>query len=461
MSQPCSVNKCIRRSRGLCDCCQKVLCLQHLSEHNALLVAELNPFTDEINTLRDRLKTFSIQNTTSNGRQKLQQWREDCHKKIDCFFEKKCQELDQIINGKVEKHRKKLNDLHSKITDLINTQETTREDIDSLNSAIRHLKSQMNKVEQQCFTIDTRPLVIDDSFVVIQKKSENEVDLSTLPVVYTTIKRPEKSFGSLASNARHLLLHRHPHLCLFDREIKNTKQTLWTHGTIQDMCWSRTLDRFVILGVNSIFLFNENTVSVDEVQTINERRWLSCTCSDTVLFVSTNELGSSIMEFALAPVIKYIREWKPPLTCTKDEDIDDIVYHGGNLALMTMNNIEKSLRIELRYARNLNCIWSIPLDIKCVHSMGFHCCILTCDECLIVDYETGRLLQITKDGKMKKKIQYGPSPCRATLFGKNTLAVVTYDHSPVSDEADESAPMATPTFAQMTPLLFQQQINTV
>ncbi|CAF2187146.1 unnamed protein product [Rotaria magnacalcarata] len=145
MSQSYSINKCIRASRGLCDWCRKSLCLQHLSEHNALPVAQLNPFTDEINQLGDRLKTLTIEQTTSNSRRKLRQWHEDCHKKIDCFLENKCQELDQIINEKVEQPQKNFNRIHLKITDLINAQEATRQDIDSLNSTIQRLKSQMNK----------------------------------------------------------------------------------------------------------------------------------------------------------------------------------------------------------------------------------------------------------------------------------------------------------------------------
>ncbi|CAF3657299.1 unnamed protein product [Rotaria socialis] len=144
MSQSCSIHKYIRAPRG---CCQKSLCLQHSSEHNALLVGQLNSFTDEINALDDRLRTLNTQNTTSNHHQKRQQWRDNCHKEIDCLLEKKCQDLDQVINENMELHRKELNRIHLKITDLTNTQEATRQDIDSLNATIHPLKSEMNKIE--------------------------------------------------------------------------------------------------------------------------------------------------------------------------------------------------------------------------------------------------------------------------------------------------------------------------
>ncbi|CAF4594858.1 unnamed protein product, partial [Rotaria sp. Silwood2] len=149
------------------------------------------------------------------------------------------------------------------------------------------------------------------------------------------------------------------------------------------------------------------------------------TCSDTVLFACTNEGASSIMEFTLFPAIELIKEWKYPLTCTKDEIINDIIYNNENLALMVKNKFEKSLRIELRYAQTLYRIWALQLDVKCVQKIPFRCCSLTCNEWLIVDYETERLLQITKDGQLKTAIEYNPTPLRAILFDINKLAIST------------------------------------
>ncbi|CAF4888543.1 unnamed protein product, partial [Rotaria sp. Silwood1] len=123
MSQLCFIKKCTRTSRGLCDCCQQSLCLQHLNEHNALLISQLNPLTDEVNALEDRLKILNIQKSIGNSRKKLEQWREDCHKKIDCLFERKCQELDELVNQKIDQQREALNWVHSKITELIKAQE--------------------------------------------------------------------------------------------------------------------------------------------------------------------------------------------------------------------------------------------------------------------------------------------------------------------------------------------------
>ncbi|CAF4899194.1 unnamed protein product [Rotaria sp. Silwood1] len=427
MSQSCSINKCIRSSRGLCDCCQQNLCLQHLNEHNALLISQLNPLTDEINAFEDRLNTLNIQKIIDHSREKLEQWREDCHKKIDYFFEKKCQELDQLVNENVGQQRRELNQIQMKITEFINTQETTRQHIDLLTSAIRQLETNMNNIEQTHITVNTRPLVIDETFILIKKTTEHELDLSTLSPIYRTTHSPIGSFDSITCNDRYLLMHQHPNLCFFNREMNIVKQMLWSYGAIQDMCWSSTLDQFIVLETNNMYLINENTMSIDNVHTIEERRWISCTCSDTVLFASTSGPASSIIEFILFPVIESIKEWKCPLTCTKDEAIADTVYNNGNLALMVMNLYQKPVRIELRHAKTFDYIWSLPLDIACVKNITFRCCSLTCNEWLVVDYETARLIQITKDGKIKKTIQYYPSPYRAFLFDSNNLAILAVD----------------------------------
>jgi hypothetical protein len=66
-----------------------------LHAHNGILVSKLNPLSDEINALGDRLNRMNIQQT-------LDKWRLDCHKKIDYFFEQKCQELEQTITAKTD-----------------------------------------------------------------------------------------------------------------------------------------------------------------------------------------------------------------------------------------------------------------------------------------------------------------------------------------------------------------------
>ena len=362
MSQPCAITKCIRASRGLCDCCKQNLCLQHLNEHNASLLSQLNPLTDEINALGDRLKTINIQKIVDGGRQKLEQWRVDCHQKIEHFFELKCQQLDQLIDEKVTKQKKEVNRLQTKVAELIREEETTRQDIDSLTSTIRHLETQMNNIEQIYFEINIRSFVIDDSSIDIKEMHEHEIDLSTLPQPCKTIKCPPGSKMVLACNERHLLIHQKPNLCLIDGQMNIVKKILYSDDKLFSPCWSATLNRFVMIGEDSVYLLDEEAELINVVQTI-EKQCLSCTCSDTFLFLSTNQFGSSIMQFSLLPSIKLIRESKSPHTCAEDELIHDIVYRNETLALIIANKSDNSIRMELRSVETLDRIWLLRPDI--------------------------------------------------------------------------------------------------
>ncbi|CAF2155192.1 unnamed protein product [Rotaria magnacalcarata] len=410
-------------SRGLCHCCQQNLCLQHFSEYNKLSISHLNQFNNETNILDDRLKTLNIFKIIGNSRRKLEQWREDCYTKIDLFFEQKCQELDRLANEKVNRQRDELNRIQMKLTEFNNAQQTTRQDIDLLISRMSQIRSSIMDLEETCFKITTHPLILNDTFIDIKKTNEHDVNLSSLSHTYKAIHRPEGGFQSLACDGQHLLIHQHPNLCLFDRDANIVTQTVWSYGEIHEMCWSVTLGQFIVLGANSIFCINENTMSIQEVDTIRELDWISCTCSETVLFVATNECASSIMEYILFPAIEFVRERKHPLVCKKDEFIVGVVYNNANLALMVMNMFKKSIHMELRNAKTLDRIWLFQPDIVCTQKITFRCCSLTCDQWLIVDYETGRLLQITKDGKIKETIKYYPCPYRAILFDQNKLVL--------------------------------------
>jgi len=426
MSQPCATPKCERISRGLCDCCKQTLCLQHLNEHNASLISQLNPLTDEINALGDRLKSFNIHQTVSDGRQKLDKWRKDCHEKIDRFFEEKCQELDRFVVDKLDRQRTEILHIQSKMAKLTREQEATRHDIDLLTSTIRQLEKAIDKIKETNIQINAHSLVIHGSLVQIRETNEHELDLSTLFPVYRTLDGAVGSSVVLASNEQLLLIHQKPNLCLVDQELKIVKQVLWTHDVIRDMCWSWTLDRFIVVdNNNNIFLVDERTMSIETIEINDKRKWSACACWETSLFLSTDVWGSSLLKLTLSPTIAVIKEWQSPITCSKDEVITGMSYTSKTCALMIKNKVDKSVRIELRSSETLNRIWSLPLDIVVNQNVLFRCCLTKGNEWLVIDRETKRLLHITKDGQLKTTLPYNEIPYRATMFTSNMLAVST------------------------------------
>ena len=422
MSQNCALDKCTRISRGQCDCCDQHLCIQHLSEHNAALINQLNPLTDEFNILSDRLSTLNIEKITGESRRKLEQWRDRSHQQIDRLFEQKCEEIERITNEKVQKQREEFTHLQTKLAEIIREQETTRQQINSLKATIHEIKEEMNELERTSFRVTTQRLVIDGGLISIESTAEHELNLSNLPSPCKTISRPAGSKFSICASDKYLLIHRKPNLCFVDFEMNVVKEMLWNYEDIGDMCWCSTLDRFIVNEGSNIFLVDESTMSIEKIKTIEEKRWLSCTTSENHLFLSTNTYGSIVKKYDLLPSIKLVTEWKSPFTCTDNEWISSIRYNNEKLGLLIRNNPEKSLHMELRSVDTFDRIWLLKFDIVCEQNIGFRCCSLTCNEWLVADYETERLLHVTKDGKLKAVVPYEKVPWTGTMF-RNMLCI--------------------------------------
>jgi hypothetical protein len=427
MSQTCAITPCNRTSRALCLCCQQNVCIVHLNEHNDILNSQLNPLINIITTLRSRIQTRDLPKTFGNCRQKLEQWRLESHKKIDQFFEQKCQELDHLISEKVNEQNEQMIQIQSRIDELIREQQVTRQDIYELTATVDHLETEINNMEDKFVEIHTHPLMLDNNFISIRGVNEEEYDLSMLSAAYKTINLPDGSYVAMASNNRYLLIHQAPNLCLVGQDLTIFKQIPWRHEIIYDICWSITLDRFIIIDQKNIFLLDENTMSIEKAKTIEKRKWLSCTCSDKFLFLSTNEWGSSITKISLTSSKKFDKQYQSPGICTKDEYIDIITYNNKKLAMIIRNNSDSTVRIELRSSETLDRIWLLPLDLGWNPKKPFHCCPFIGEDWLISDYETGRLLHVTKTGRMKSIIPYNTIPYCVTLFNSNILAVSTKD----------------------------------
>ena len=425
MSQPCAIPSCKRISRALCYGCNQNFCREHMIEHDLSLNSQLNPLSDEINALGERLKSIKLDGTSRDTHQKLERWRDDCHKTIDYFFEQKCRELDRCMARKMEKQRDELNRIKKKMNELIQDQETTHKDIDSLTVTVRELEREMKKIEQSSLQVDIKALVIDDSIIQIEDSDINRFDLTNLSPVSRTINYPRENWAPLACNNRYLLIHQEPNLCLVDRDANIIKQNSWIYGTIYDMCWSSTLNRFIVINGSDVFLVDEDNMSIENIQTLQKCKWLSCTTSETSLFLSTKVWGSSIMEFSLQPTIELVKQWQSPDTCTRDEVINSIVYNNGTLAMMIKNPSEKTIHIEMRSSATLDRIWSVRLNIAYSQNIRTRCCLLTHNEWLVVDRNTSRIFHISKDGKVKSSSAYNPPPFCATIFDQDLIAIST------------------------------------
>ncbi|CAF4489646.1 unnamed protein product, partial [Rotaria sp. Silwood2] len=177
MSPPCAIHTCKRKSQALCHCCSKNLCLDHLKEHNDLIYAQLNPLVGEINTLHNQMLALNVDEVIDKCRQKLDKWRHDCHTIIDCFYEEKCQELQQRCVQQASQKQKKIHQLKLKTNELIEEQEATHDDILSLKATINDIKHDVNQFEENGIIFDVHSLIINQNLVHIEELTPNELDI--------------------------------------------------------------------------------------------------------------------------------------------------------------------------------------------------------------------------------------------------------------------------------------------
>lgn len=419
----CVITDCRRPANVLCYCCKENLCRKHYNEHD-YLNAKLNLLVDEIDTFDRQLSAVDFKKYTQISNDKLQQWRFDSYKAIDQYCDQKYREIEQHLMKIINFKREDVERVRTKLLELSQKRKLSLDVIDSLTSSLRTIENDMNDIDQKYLSIDTAPLIIDKQLIRIDELKVEQFDLAALTLVYKTIDNPRQGLYPIASNNQYLLIHREPNLCLVDRNIKTAKQTSWNYGQIFDMCWSSALSRFFLITLNQIYIFDINSLSIERVDATQKLHWLSCTCSETSLFLSTNQKGSSICEFNLLNSMQAAKRWESPDTCSQDERIHDMVYNKGTLLLVIENSLNGKVRVELRSSARFDRLWSLQLDVG-NQTKVFKCCLLNNDQWLVVDSNSSRLFQITMDGKLKSSCFYNPIPSGACLFGYDMLAVST------------------------------------
>jgi hypothetical protein len=430
MPQLCVSDGCKYTSRVLCYCCNKNLCLDHLTQHNETINSQLNPLIDEVNTLSAHLITLNTEDLTSNCRDKLDQWRDDCVLMINEFYEKKCQELNRRCSKRLDLFQVEIEQIRSKMTKLINEREIMTDDLEILALNICDIKRKVEQIKEKSVEIYFHPLKLDENLISIEETKLYELDLSKLSTPFKNLTCTDQSWPALISNDRFLLIDQYPNLILFNQDLKIVKQVPWSYGFIRNMSWSSILASFIIINnEKEVFLVKENSLSIERVQTIIEQYWWSCTCSDTSLFLTNTTMGTNIFQFNLLSSFQFIKRWKPPNSCKQHEYIDDITYNNGTLALIIKVSSNNTVHLELRSSTTLDRLWILQLDVKkSWFQQTIRCCSIKYDEWLVVEGNTSHLFHILKNGQLKVMGEYKPSPGNAVLFGSNILAIRTKEN---------------------------------
>lgn len=423
MSQSiCKINECERLAHSHCRCCYQNLCLSHLKEHKDALILQLDPLTDDLDLVHYQLVSIDVKELLKRTYEELLEWRDQSYKIIDKFIEEKYKELENIVMTKIAKQKDEIRSIREGLDELLQIEQTCQKDIDTIKAKIYRLNQSLTDIEQTSFKVNSDRLIIDKNIIQFEPKKNLYTILSSL---FKTVTFSEPSLPIIASSNKNILIHQNLHLWFIDSNFRILKKIPWHLQTMHDVCWSSSLDRYILTtDLCGICFATEKSISVNDIDYFSTEKFHSCTCSNTSLYLTTDTLGSSILEFRLLPSIELIQQWKSPDTCEQDEYITSIRYNNGRLGLLIEKNPEKNFKIESRCAKTLNRFWSIKLDML---SKPYECVFCTFNnyDWLCISKSSSGILHITKDGKIIDTCDYSPKPCNGTVFGENLLAILT------------------------------------
>ena len=424
MSRPCAVAGCDRPSRALCHCCNENLCRNHLAEHDDRLNGQLDPMADEINLLSDRLHSIQSNGLFADEREKIHRWRLNAHRKIDEYADERLESLNRCVRAKLAAHTYELNRLSSITHQLVEEQGTTTGDLKSLSQAIANMKKELVEMELSCFDLNYHQFEINERFIELEdERAKEELDLSALDLPIHVVHRPQETPKALAANHRALLIYQDNELRLLNQDLLLIKQIPWTHGWIWDMCWSARIGRFFIVTLNSVYSLDESSMTLECIPISGTFNFLSCTCSDKLLYVTTNAVASTICEFQLEPTVQFIRQWQHADLCHADEVIQDVKFYRGTLAFIVENQTSHTKRMEVRFATSMERLWVLPFDLVDDLHNAYRLCLFNYDEWIVADWKSSRLIHVSDEGRLRSISPYEQVPYRCCQFGHNRLVI--------------------------------------
>ncbi|CAF1057505.1 unnamed protein product [Didymodactylos carnosus] len=398
--------------------------MKHLTEHFKIINDRLPICVNQLNELLVELNQISSSTVVKKTYDHLDKWRQQSHQTIDDIYEQKRNEIDQILSRNYDKYKNdQLNNIDktkSYTENLINKQNATHYQMEEFNKTLEITQSTFNKFKQNFVLINTIPLNINANVVDLQLLSKI-ADIYSLKTPEKILKLNDKWFSSFASHNDYLLLYQNSKFCLYNNMLTIVNEIEWNNDLIVDMCWSSTLDKYVILTEKFLFTLDETSMTLIE-RLKTDKTFLSCTCSHEKLFVISQNCPSTIEEYELQSFI-LIREWKSQQIFAIHELIYSIRCDNDHFCLLIKNKLTGKVHIELRTTATMNTVWSVIVPIPFSNSIS-RLCLLSFNEWLIIDEQSNHLIQISSDGKLKSKVHFNFKPCNAVRFDYNSTIVI-------------------------------------
>ena len=169
-SESCAICGSKRISRALCNCCKQYLCRDHLKEHDDLLNAQTEPLVDNINQLLDTLKNFHFENLLQPIYYQLDQWKQSAIQSIEHIYQEKLNQINEFVNKQINDLRQQTEQIQKDLSQIINQQDSTNEQIQFLFTTIQSIQKQTNHLENQPIQLNIHPFVINQNYIDFYKE---------------------------------------------------------------------------------------------------------------------------------------------------------------------------------------------------------------------------------------------------------------------------------------------------
>ncbi|CAM4810501.1 unnamed protein product [Rotaria magnacalcarata] len=126
-----------------------LVCTKHFIQHVKQANAEPIPFSDELNSLVDKIQQH---NPTIDIFERLEQWREETHRRVDEICDEKKRQLKIELDQGQEDQLKKLLELGSEVKELMDEGDASFRQIEAIKNAIENYRRQSQQFESPgCF----------------------------------------------------------------------------------------------------------------------------------------------------------------------------------------------------------------------------------------------------------------------------------------------------------------------
>jgi hypothetical protein len=311
------------RSSYRCDGCRRLFCDYHLSEHRQNLTEQVDNLTTEYSNLKEILAlppSYESLTESTELINKIDQWETDTIRQIKEIAEQTREKIRHRYDTiATERFGPEFQQLTEQLQQNQRTNHFTELDIQRLTAQINDLKIQVEN--SLLTTVDIRTTPIDwtkylQIVVKQQKVQRNQRDIHFDRLI-TTRARISLRVGEgvdwhvlgTPSSINSTFLHyqhtdRSKFLSIVDINGQQ-KPIPWSEDqSIWDSCWSSFLNKFIILGDNRLYTYDDEISTSNSIQLIESVRprrdkmeFLRCACSDENIFITYDERNSSIDEY--------------------------------------------------------------------------------------------------------------------------------------------------------------------